>query len=171
MAACLVLMRHGKSAWETGAKSDFDRPLSPRGERDTPRIARWLRSQVKGPYHIVSSPALRARQTAGLVAVELGVDPNQVDWQRGIYDATIQELLSTLATTVSANETTVLIGHNPGLEELATYLADPKGLSDDPKLLPTSGVICLELPPGWTELRRGQFKVIAQMRPRWLKDE
>lgn len=164
-------MRHGKSAWETGANSDFDRPLAPRGERDTPRIARWLRSQIKGPFHIVSSPALRARQTTALVAKELGVDPDDVDWQRGIYDATVQELLSTLAATVSPNETTVLIGHNPGLEELATYLADPKGLSDEPKVLPTSGVICLELPPGWTELRRGQCRVIAHMRPRWLKEE
>ena len=164
-------MRHGKSAWETGAKSDFERPLAPRGERDTPRIARWLRSQVKGPFHIVSSPALRARQTAVLVAKELGVDPDEVDWRRDIYDATVQELLSMLAATVSPNETTVLIGHNPGLEELATYLVDPKGLSEEPKLLPTSAAICMELPPGWAELRQGQCRVIAQMRPRWLKGE
>ena len=171
MTACLVLMRHGKSDWETGAKSDFDRPLAPRGERDTPRIARWLHSRLKGPFHIVSSPALRARQTAGLVARELGLDADEIEWQPGVYDATLQALLSTLASAVSAEDTTVLIGHNPGMEELVTYLADPNGLPDEPKLLPTSGVICLELPGEAAGLQRGRCKVIAHMRPRWLKDD
>jgi phosphohistidine phosphatase len=170
MAASLVLMRHGKSAWEAGVDSDYDRSLAPRGERDVPRMARWLRERVKGPYHIVSSPALRARRTANLLAKELGVDPDEINWQRDVYEATVQELLATLAATVSTNETTVLVGHNPGMEELATYLADPGGLPDEPKLMPTSGVICLDLPAGWTGLRPGQCRVIAHMRPRWFKE-
>ena len=59
----LLILRHAKSAWDTNAPSDFERPLAKRGRRAAPRVGRWLEEQGLIPDHVVSSPAERAKQT------------------------------------------------------------------------------------------------------------
>jgi len=166
MTRLLIVMRHAKSDWDSGATSDFDRPLARRGERDAPRMGRWLREQRYIPQHIVSSPAARARETTIRVVKELGLQQAAVDWNRALYEADVEDLLEVIANCDAP--TTLLIGHNPGLEALVRYLARPATLPPEPKVMPTAGVIVLELPEKARRAPRQQSRVVAHMRPRWL---
>ena len=64
----LLLLRHAKSSWEDSELSDFERPLNGRGKRDAPRIGKLILKEKLTPHFIISSPALRARDTADIVA-------------------------------------------------------------------------------------------------------
>lgn len=166
----LILMRHGKSDRDSGVKTDFDRPLNPRGERDVPAMARWLAAQGHLPQLVISSPALRARQTALLAAAGMHYPEAAIEWQPAMYDAAHDRLLSVLAECAPGKTPVMLVGHNPGMEELALYLSGGAGLPDEDKGMPTAAVVILELPKSWAHLKRGSGKMIAHMRPRWLAD-
>lgn len=170
MTRRLILMRHGKSDWDAGTLSDFDRPLARRGEKEVPRMARWLRDQKLIPGHIVSSPALRARQTTLLVVKELDCKHEDIEWRRDIYEAGMPRLLEALADLKRTAPLTLMVGHNPGMEDLVRHLAEGSTLPKEEKLLPTAAVICLELPDDWRGLRPSAARVVAHMRPRWLKE-
>jgi len=170
MSRRLIIMRHAKSDWDSAAPNDFDRPLARRGERDAPRVARWLQEQQLVPEHVISSPALRARETALRVVWELRLDEKHIDWADRIYEAEVRDLLEVLAGYREKTAITLLVGHNPGLEQLVRYLAQPATLPREDKLLPTAGIIVLELPDDWRVLPRGKAQVVTHMRPRWLTD-
>ena len=78
MGRQLILLRHAKSSWDSGAKRDFDRPLNKRGLRNAPRMGRWLKEKGLVPDHIVSSPAKRAEFTVNAVIGELGLTKDGV---------------------------------------------------------------------------------------------
>jgi phosphohistidine phosphatase SixA len=113
------IMRHAKSDWDVGARADFERPLSPRGERDAARMAKWLLEQTFVPDLIVSSTAVRAEQTARIVAHALGGIP--ITWRDDLYLAQLDVLVGALADPPAGNW--MLIGHNPGLEDLVEFCA------------------------------------------------
>lgn len=163
----LIVMRHAKSDWDSSATSDFDRPLAPRGERDAPRMGRWLREQHYIPQHIVSSPAARARETTVRVVKELGLEETAVAWNRTLYEADVEHLLEVIAKCKAP--TTLIVGHNPGLEALVRYLARPVTLPQEEKIMPTAAIVVLELPEVSRGLPRQQAKVVTHMRPRWLE--
>lgn len=118
----LLLLRHAKSARDTDAARDFDRPLAPRGRRDARRMGDWLREQALTPDLVVSSPARRARQTARRALRALSLDPEAIRWDERIYEATPETLLEVLAEAPADCERLLLVGHNPGLEELVEQL-------------------------------------------------
>ena len=89
----LIIMRHAKSAWDTDAATDFERPLAKRGQRDAPRMGAWLQEQGIVPDFVVSSPAKRARQTVLKVCKPLGVKKKKIHWDARIYGAGAEELL------------------------------------------------------------------------------
>lgn len=171
MSRLLVVMRHAKSDWASGAVADFDRALNRRGERDAPRMARWLRANRFVPQEIVSSPAVRARETTLSVIRVLGLDEAAVRWDPRVYDADLDDLLAVLADHPAAVAVQMLVGHNPGLERLAGYLARAETLPREEKLMPTAGVMVLEIPTGRSGLAREVGACVAHMRPRWLKDD
>ena len=82
-------MRHAKSDWSTSASNDFDRPLSRRGDRDAPRMAAWLAQQSLLPDIIISSPALRTKQTVLAVVEKLGIPEQEIIWEASIYEASL----------------------------------------------------------------------------------
>lgn len=171
MNRLLVIMRHAKSDWASGALADFDRPLNRRGERDAPRMARWLRANRFVPREIISSPAVRARETTRSVIRELKLDEALVQWDPRVYDADLDDLLVVLADHAAASGVQMLVGHNPGLERLAAYLARAETLPREEKLMPTAGVMVLEIPAGSAGLAREAGACVAHMRPRWLNDD
>jgi phosphohistidine phosphatase len=116
----LILLRHAKSDWPD--VPDRDRPLAKRGRRDAPRIARWLHEQGYQPDVVVVSAATRTRQTWDLVAPELGGSP-AVHFEPRAYAASALTLLYLAQELPARYRTALLIGHNPGLSELATSLA------------------------------------------------
>ncbi|MDX1606771.1 MAG: histidine phosphatase family protein, partial [Candidatus Competibacterales bacterium] len=156
----LLIMRHAKSAWETGAASDFERPLATRGRQAAPRTGQWLRENDLVPDHIVSSPARRARQTAERVCPELGIDSSSVTWDPRIYEATAPTLLQVLADCPAEARRVLLIGHNPGLENLLLYLCPETPVPDSGKILPTAAVARVALPDDWQELESGTGEML-----------
>jgi len=162
MSRHLILLRHAKSAWDTGATSDFDRPLAGRGERDAPKMGKWLKKQGLVPDAVVSSPALRAKQTSEAACQKMGIKPKEITWDNRIYAATASELLKVVKEYRKKTKTLMLVGHNPGLEDLLLHLAgDRLQVPPDGKLLPTAAVAYLELPDNWQGLAEGAGKLVS----------
>lgn len=162
----LLILRHAKSDWETPAASDFDRPLASRGKFDAPRIGAWLKQEGLKPDEILSSPAKRAQQTTLRVAKALGVGKGAIAWDGALYAASLGELLNALARAGKRARRLMLVGHNPGLEELLEYLGGSIAPTyADGKLLPTATVARLEMPKDWNQLMPGCARVLSITRP------
>lgn len=116
----LILMRHAKSAWDTDAESDHDRPLGKRGKRDSGRIARELRRLGWLPDHVYTSTARRARQTWKRMARALGDDAVGIGVSRldTLYMAGLAAIRDEALAWPSELRTVLIIGHNPGWEEV-----------------------------------------------------
>ncbi|MFE6281501.1 SixA phosphatase family protein [Streptomyces sp. NPDC057877] len=117
----LVVLRHAKSAWPDDV-ADHERPLAPRGRRDAPAAGRALAEADCLPDLALCSTALRARQTWELAAAQWGTPP-PVRHDPRLYAATASALLAAVHETPPEVGTLLLVGHNPGLEELVLTLA------------------------------------------------
>ncbi|MBC2902706.1 SixA phosphatase family protein [Streptomyces cupreus] len=117
----LVVLRHAKSAWPEGVP-DHRRPLAPRGRRDAPAAGHALAAADLLPDLALCSTAVRARQTWELASAEWGTPP-PVRYDPQLYAADVPELLAAVHETPAEVETLLLIGHNPGLEDLVAELA------------------------------------------------
>lgn len=162
----LLIMRHAKSDWGTPGQPDFDRPLAKRGQRDAPRMGEWLLAQGLVPDLCLSSPARRAEETARKVCKVLGLDKQAIRWEERIYDATLRDLLAVLADAPGDRRLVLLVGHNPGLEDLLGYLVRDPG----DKSLPTAAVACVRLKPDWRTLPAGSGHLEHRMVPKGLGD-
>ncbi|HVS23127.1 MAG TPA: histidine phosphatase family protein, partial [Gammaproteobacteria bacterium] len=117
----LILFRHAKSSRDEDV-ADVDRPLAPRGERDTPRMGKRLKARHARPDLILASHAARAQRTAELVASALGVGPKQRKTDKTLYLASPDAILGVVAAQDDACACLLLVGHNPGLTELVNRL-------------------------------------------------
>ena len=151
----LLLLRHGKSDWDTGV-DDYYRPLKDRGKRGAQRIGVWLAQQKMVPDLIVTSPAERALVTAQKACKAMGNGDQGIQRDKRIYAAAIDELLAVLADCPPDAGRVMLVGHNPGLEELLAWLArETVPLPEDGKLLPTATLARLQMPADWRALVAG----------------
>jgi phosphohistidine phosphatase len=116
----LILLRHAKSDW-SGDAADIDRPLADRGRRQAPDAGRWLAANIGSISLAVVSPAVRATSTWKLVAAKLNVPP-QTRIDDRLYAATCDELLTVVRDLPDDVETAILVGHNPGMEDLGSLL-------------------------------------------------
>ncbi|MFA7592365.1 MAG: histidine phosphatase family protein [Thiohalobacteraceae bacterium] len=164
----LLILRHAKSDWTSGG-DDFDRPLNTRGHRDAPRIGTWLAARGLIPDRVLSSPARRARQTVEAVCTTLKIPAERVVWDERLYLAPLPRLLDLLADTPAETQRLLLVGHNPGLEDLLIHLArDPRPAGTDDKHLPTAGLAHLRL-SSWRPLQGGAAELVQRIRPRDLQ--
>ena len=164
----LLVLRHGKSDWKTGMH-DFDRPLAPRGRKASKRIARLLMERELLPDLIVSSPALRARETAERVCRFVGMEVSRIAWEPAIYEAELDTLLEILSMVPEHATRVLIVGHNPGFDELVRHLgADTVAAWDDLNLMPTAALAHLAMPAAWTGLGRGSARCLSLVRPRDL---
>ncbi|MBF0454489.1 MAG: histidine phosphatase family protein [Magnetococcales bacterium] len=170
MAKQLLIMRHAKSAWDTEAATDFERPLAKRGKTDAPRMGKWLEEQGLIPDHVVSSPAQRAKQTTMKVCKVMDVKKSKVNWDPRVYGAGTEDLLETLAEVPSKASRVLLVGHNPGLEFLLSYLAseDGEGISPEHYLIKTATVVVLDMPDDWKHIKPGSAKALKIQHPKEL---
>jgi phosphohistidine phosphatase len=166
----LLLLRHGKSDWNAD-RDDYHRPLKNRGECDAERIGAWLWQQQLLPDYVISSPAERAIATAGNAcrAMEIGVRVIRQDER--IYEADVTGLLSVLENCPPQARRVLLVGHNPGLEQLLDYLAEGRvPLPAGGKLLPTATLADLRMPDDWHLLIAGCALLESIIRPADLPD-
>jgi phosphohistidine phosphatase len=166
----LLLLRHGKSDWNTGV-SDFNRPLKNRGKRAAQRMGVWLWQQGLRPDLVISSPAERAINTAHKCCKSMDVPVSTIIRDERIYAASLESLLTVLGEVPEDGRRIMLVGHNPGLEELLMYLAgDNVEYSVDGKLLPTATLAHLGMPDQWSGLTSGCATLNVVRRPRELPD-
>jgi phosphohistidine phosphatase len=147
----VTLLRHAKARSDDASLQDRERPLNERGERDAPMMGRRLRAAGARPSLVVSSPALRALQTARLVAEQIGYPQEFIQREADLYLATPKEILQVLARQDNAFNDILVCGHNPGLLELANQLTDAGMMN-----LPTCGLVVIEADiTEWERLKRG----------------
>lgn len=165
----LLILRHAKSAWDTDALTDFDRPLAARGRQAAPRMGRWMLEQGLLPDHVVSSPAERARQTVLAACAELGFDPDRIHWDQRIYHGSAASMLDVLRECPDTASRVLIAGHNPGLETLLIHLCGSGvHIPRDGKLLPTAALAQLEINASWGELQQGSARLLSIKRARSL---
>ena len=121
MAFYLYILRHAKSDWSGPGGSDFERGLTGRGTKDARRIGQWLRDHDHSPDRIISSPAARAKET--LAAVLSRVEKRPVVFEETLYQAGLATLLACIRRYKTDAQSLLLLGHNPGLSDLARYLS------------------------------------------------
>ncbi|TDY00962.1 SixA phosphatase family protein [Thiohalophilus thiocyanatoxydans] len=137
----LWLLRHARADAGDKGMDDTDRPLSHDGRDQATRLGQWLAQQDLRPGLIVSSPAVRARQTTELICRALGVDLNHIRYDPGLYLASRNELLGIIEGMTLPNSSVMLVGHNPGLEELLGWLCpEPLPRTQEGQLLTTANL-------------------------------
>ncbi|MCP3819096.1 histidine phosphatase family protein [Streptomyces sp. A3M-1-3] len=163
----LVALRHAKSDWPEGVP-DHDRPLGPRGLRDAPAAGRRLVEADCLPDLVLCSTARRTRQTWELAAAELGSTPI-ARYDPRIYGADDQDLLDVVREVPTDIETLLLIGHNPGLQDLILMLVGQSfgdTLQRAQAKFPTSAVAVLIWRGAWSDLAPGSATLTDLAVPR-----
>ncbi|MFE1602248.1 SixA phosphatase family protein [Methylobacterium sp. ID0610] len=141
----LILLRHAKSDWPAGM-ADSDRPLAARGRAAAPRMAAYLAEEGLRPDRVLVSPARRTQETWALVRPSLPEAAEERVPQ--IYEASASRLLDVVRSVDDGVATLMLVGHNPGLQDLGQLLlsdADRDGLRALSKKFPTAGLAVIDL--------------------------
>lgn len=160
----LLLLRHGKSDWDTDT-DDFNRPLKDRGKRGAQRIGVWLLQKDLLPDLVITSPAERALVTAEKCCKAMGISASNIEQDQRIYQAATEQLLAVLANCPAQAQRVMLVGHNPGFEQLLLHLADPAPeIPEDGKLMPTATIARLSMPDNWQTLEQRAGKLLQLVR-------
>jgi len=159
----LLLLRHAKSDWDDPSLPDFDRPLAARGERDAPEIGKALRKRGPLPDLVISSPAARAKATVK-AAVKAAKMKLEIQYEEAVYGASSAELVNLIRRLPDASSCAMLVGHNPGFEDLVGRL------SGSHEHMPTAAVACIEFQGNsWSDLSKQEGKLLWLLTPKQLK--
>lgn len=168
----LTLLRHAKSDWDDPVPRDFDRPLNRRGEKAALLMGEFAAKRKMRFDLLVASPAVRVVQTLDTFFTGYGetLDPR---WDRRIYLASSPTLQDVVRDLPDSAESVLLVGHNPGLEELILDLVPDDGASplreDVEVKFPTASLAVMDLPiERWTQLEENGATLVSFTRPRDL---
>lgn len=161
----LYLLRHAKSSWDDQSLADFDRPLNKRGENSAPVMGQLMRERKIRPDLIICSPAKRTRQTAKL-ALKRAKTEAEVLFDERAYMSSKSNLCRILTELDDAVESVLLIGHNPGLDDLLG------SLTGEFQHMVTAALakISLEI-KSWKELKDGKGELNWMVKPRDFLEE
>lgn len=154
----LYLLRHAKSSWKDPSLQDFDRPLNGHGREAAPLVGQLIRQRRLGIDLVLCSPAARARQTAALVKDAAGLSAELLFDER-IYEADVARLLEVVTQAAESAAALLLVGHNPGMEELLTFL------TGEERRMPTAALACVSLDlEKWNKVREraGHFEWLVR---------
>jgi phosphohistidine phosphatase len=164
----LLLLRHAKSDWTKGV-SDHERPLAPRGQRDAPRIGQEIARRGLSPDHAIISTSRRTRETFSFI--EPFLDRHTVRYERAIYEAAPEAILRVIRAAEPDAHSVMIVGHNPGLEQTATYLVAGGGTVADPldEKFPTAALAVLDFDiASWPDIAGHQGKLALFLTPKKL---
>ncbi|WP_336986917.1 SixA phosphatase family protein [Altererythrobacter aquiaggeris] len=167
----LGLLRHAKSDWDDLAKRDFDRGLNARGRRGAALMGRHVAGQEIVWAQVLASPAERVRQT-----IAEALPDADVTWDQRVYLASSATLMELIREAGGDNDTLLLVGHNPGLQDLIFDIVPPSQETDlfdeAAGKFPTATHAVLELDiASWRELSGNCGKLVHLKRPRDLDPE
>ena len=164
----LYLLRHAKSSWDDPTLADHDRPLAPRGRRAAKVIAKHLGRKGISPELVLCSPSTRTRQTLKRLAPGLRKNAD-IRIEPELYAASAADLLEVLHEVPEEVESVMLIGHNPGIQDLALSLAGAGSeISRLRSKFPTAGLATLELNGTWRELAPESADLVSLVTPKEL---
>lgn len=169
----LSILRHAKSSWDDPALADFDRPLAARGLKAAPAMGRQMRVLGLKPGLVICSPARRTRETAALALDAFGGVASPIAYDERVYEAPGRRLVERLREVEVGVSEVLLIGHNPGLQELTFLLTGgriPPRFSSLTEKLPTGSLLVFSLPgDGWSAIGEGQATLVQFITPRSLE--
>ena len=168
----LGLFRHAKSDWQDPRARDFDRPLNGRGRKGAVLMGQHIHDSGLHWDRMISSPAIRCAETIELACQAVG-QPVAVNWDRRIYLASSATLLDLLRDQDGDPAAILMVGHNPGLEDLIFDLVPDDGSSPLRDVVeikfPTASYAVLEFDISqWSELKERTARLVHLMRPRDL---
>ena len=168
----LIAVRHAKSSWDDHSLADHDRPLNARGRRVAPIVAATLSDAGHVPDLAYSSTSARTRETWSLMAPGFGDGP-EARFHRNLYLASLETILEVVASAPPEVQTLMVLGHNPGIFQLALHLsrrADAEELSTLRVGMPTGTAVVVALDGnGWQDVAQGGEMVMLVL-PRRLED-
>ena len=167
----LTVLRHAKSSWDQHGLDDFDRPLNERGRKAAKRVGRELKQRNIRFDQVIASPAVRVRETLDELAK--GYDKHlNVHFDERIYGAAVETLLDVVQGIPDEVHAPLLVGHNPGLQELLLKLAHEDDAGLRRKLAakyPTAAVAVVTLAaPRWEEVAPDSGEIRELILPREL---
>lgn len=158
----LYLLRHAKSSWDEPGLTDIERPLNGRGKKAAPVIGKHMRKVGASPDRILVSPAKRTRQTAKLT-LEEAKSTAQPEFDERIYAADYSQLMEVLSEVSAEAAEVLLIGHNPGMEDLHEMLTGSY------ERFPTAALARIELSiESWSDIAKLTGKLDWIVRPKEL---
>ena len=163
----LILIRHAKSSWSSGASGDKSRPLNDRGRAAALKVGKWLKAEGFIPDQILSSSATRCVQTWEGLQQSLEANPD-THFEDNLYLAGPSEMLAALQT--ATGNSVLMLGHMPGIGEFARDLRrDPPPAHEAFSKYPTGAATVLEFKAeSWSDVQMGTGKFIAYTAPRDL---
>ncbi|HEY6046712.1 MAG TPA: histidine phosphatase family protein [Pyrinomonadaceae bacterium] len=161
----LFLLRHAKSSWKDDSLDDFDRPLKKQGLGDAQLMGKLLRQREIGLDLVISSSAERARQTTQLVLMSAGLQV-EVRYDDRIYEAGMRRLLTLVSRLDNQTSSVMLVGHNPGFEELL------KTLTGEVHSMPTASLAAIEFDAeDWSQVKARTGRLILLLTPKELRKQ
>jgi phosphohistidine phosphatase len=159
----LLLLRHAKSSWKDSTLPDHERPLNGRGRRAAELLREFLKQKALQPEFVLSSPSLRTRQTVEILFARATTAPD-IRYDENLYLASVAQLLEIISSFEEARDQVLVVGHNPGIEELYFKLT---GIDER---FPTATLanISFEVDT-WSEASKARGKVQWLVKPRQLE--
>ena len=163
----LYIMRHAKSDWSGPQISDFERPINKRGTRNAIRIGGWMNENNHTPQKIISSPALRAKETIELVAEQISkFNLEDLTYEDELYLAGFTQLIEFINTYKDKVQSLMLVGHNPGIENLVNYLCDRSG--DKETIVTTANLFIFKFSSDSFNTAVDTIELVEAIKPREL---
>ena len=152
----LFIVRHAKSSWDYLLMDDSERPLNKRGQRDVPIMGKFLKGKISCPSKFISSPAVRAFDTAVGFAFEFGQDKSEIIKSAILYHGSISDWFDVIGKIDDKDKSAMLFGHNPGITALVNRITDSNIYN-----VPTCGAAGITLDiNSWSEIeeKKGELK-------------
>lgn len=165
----LLLLRHAKAKPAQPQRDDIDRPLTSTGRKAAKQIGRWIQEYGIPIDWVICSPASRTRGTLSIARDFFELQEEQIVIDEQLYLASLDQLLTLLAKAPTEPHNLMLVGHNPGMEDLLTYLCGediPRTASG--KLMPTATLAVITLPNDWHKIKANRGKLVNLIRPKEL---
>ena len=159
----VLILRHAKSSWKDPDIDDHDRPLNKRGKHDAPLMGKLLENEHLQPDLIISSTAKRAHSTAKRVAESLGYK-GKITLDRSLYAAEPAAYINALRHLSNEYIRVLMVGHNPGVEELVRLL------TGEEHIMPTCSLVHIKFSVNsWNEINyKSRGKLLGTWQPREL---
>ncbi len=165
MSKTLILVRHAKSSWEVATLRDHERPLLPTGINRTNRVASYLMNEGVSPDLIISSHAVRAFETAKILADKLGYPHHEIQIESNIYYFDTEGLMDLTMALPDTKDVVFMVGHNPSMTQFANMFLEEKL-----DYLPTTGVVSVSFETEqWFQTPMAARRLNFYVSPKMLK--